>query len=123
MRHGKLGKKLERLGAHRKALLRNLATAFFQHERIVTTEAKCKELRRVAEKMITHAKQDTLHARRQAASYLQDKKVVTKLFSEIVPRIGDRKGGYTRITKIGPRHGDASMLCAIELVDRAEAGE
>lgn len=107
--------------AHRRALLRNLTTSLILHERIVTTEAKCKELRRVAEKLITKARRDDLHNRRQAAAYLMDRRSLTKLFNEIAPRVGDRPGGYTRITKIGPRKGDAAMMCAIELVDRVEA--
>ncbi len=101
---------------HRKALLRNLLVALFLHERIKTTEAKAKELRRLADKMITLAKKGDLAARRQALSILPDKAVVRKLFSEIKDRYAYRQSGFTRIVRIGPRRGDAAMMVFIELV-------
>ena len=115
MRHLKQGRKLGRTSAHRKALLRNLATALLEHERILTTEPKAKELRRVADKLVTLGKRGNLHARRQAA-------VVQKLFNEIAPRFAERQGGYTRILRLGYRPGDAAAMAVIELVD-AQVGE
>lgn len=106
-----------RTTSHRIAMFRNMVTSFFMHERIVTTDAKAKELRPIAEKMITLGKKGDLHAIRQAASYIRDKKTVTKLFSTIAPRYKERPGGYTRITKIGIRPGDTAPLSVIELVE------
>lgn len=123
MRHRQAGRKLQRTKEQRRALLRNLATSFFEHERIVTTEAKAKDLRRVAEKLITRARKDNVHSRRLAASYLTNRSSLDRLFKEIAPRCEDRNGGYTRIVKLGPRPGDAAMMCAIELVDRVEVEE
>jgi large subunit ribosomal protein L17 len=123
MRHLKAGRKLNRSGAHRKALLRNLVTSLLEHEQITTTDAKAKELRRVAEKMITLAKRGTLHARRQALSYIRTRQVVSKLFTEVAPRFADRPGGYTRIVKLGHRRGDAASMSVIELTDRGEAAK
>ena len=100
----------------RKALLRSIVTSLFQHERIETTEAKAKELRKMAEKMLTLAKRGDLHARRQVLAYLMDEDVVKKLFDEIAPKYKDRQGGYTRIIKKGPRQGDAAPIVIIELV-------
>jgi large subunit ribosomal protein L17 len=117
MRHSKAGKRLGRTTSHRIAMFRNMVTSFLTHERIVTTDAKAKELRPIAEKMITLGKQADLHAVRQAASYIRDKKTVTKLFSTIAPRYKDRPGGYTRIVKLGVRPGDAAHLSVIELVE------
>jgi len=94
-----------------------MVTSFFSHERIVTTDAKAKELRPIAEKMITLGKKGDLHAIRQAASYIRDKETVTKLFSAIAPRYKERSGGYTRIIKLGIRPGDAAPLSVIELVE------
>ena len=116
MRHRKDHRKLGRKTSHRRALLANQAVALFRHERIKTTEAKCKELRRVAEKLITLAKKNTLHSRRLAAKWIRDKEVLRKLFDEIGPRYMDRNGGYTRIVKIGPRFKDAAPMAYIELV-------
>jgi large subunit ribosomal protein L17 len=107
--------------SHRKALLRNLATSFFKHERFETTVPKAKELRPVVERLVTIAKNDTLAGRRQAYSYLLDKAVVHKLFAEIGPRNTARNGGYTRIVRTRVRPGDAAEMAIIELVDKAEA--
>jgi len=120
MRHGKSGRKLGRTSAHRKAMFRNMVTSLFEHERIVTTEHKAKELRPIAEKMITLAKRGDLHARRQALGYIQSKDVVAKLFGEIQEQFADRQGGYTRIIKTGMRQGDAAPMAIIELVGYEE---
>lgn len=108
--------KLGRTVSQRKALFRHLATALFERERIETTEAKAMELRGVAEEMITLAKQNTLHARRQALAFLTSEDVTKKLFDTIAPRYTDRPGGYTRVLKLGPRKGDAAPMAIIELV-------
>ncbi len=117
MRHLKQGRKLGRTTAHRKALLRNLATALFGHERIITTEAKAKELRRIADKLVTLGKRGDLHARRQALRVIRSNAVVRKLFDDVAPRFADRHGGYTRILHLGYRPGDAAAMAVIELVD------
>jgi len=117
MRHNKAGRRLGRTTSHRIAMFRNMVTSFLEHERIITTDAKAKELRPIAEKMITLGKKGDLNAIRQAASFIRDKKVVTKLFSVIAPRYKEREGGYTRIIKVGQRFGDASPQSVIELVE------
>jgi large subunit ribosomal protein L17 len=117
MRHLKQGRKLGRTAAHRRALLRNLATALLEHERIITTEPKAKEVRRVADKLVTLGKRGNLHARRQALQVVQSNAVVQKLFNEIAPRFAGRQGGYTRIMRLGYRPGDAAAMAVIELVD------
>jgi large subunit ribosomal protein L17 len=117
MRHGKSGRRLGRTTSHREAMFRNLVTSFLNHEKITTTDAKAKEIRSVAEKMITLGKRGDLHSLRQAASYIREKSVVTKLFSTIAPRYKDRPGGYTRIVKLGIRQGDAAPISIIELVE------
>lgn len=117
MRHNKAGKRLGRTTSHRIAMYRNMVTSFLNHERITTTDVKAKELRSIAEKMITLGKKGDLHAMRQAASYIRDKKVVTKLFTAIAPRYAERAGGYTRIIKLGIRPGDNAPLSVIELVE------
>ena len=117
MRHLKQGRKLGRTTAHRKALLRNLATALLEHERIVTTEPKAKELRRVADKLVTLGKRGDLHARRQALQVVRSNAVVRKLFNDIAPRFAERHGGYTRVLRLGYRPGDAAAMAVIELVD------
>jgi large subunit ribosomal protein L17 len=117
MRHLKQGRKLGRTTAHRKALLRNLATALLEHERIITTAPKAKELRRVADKLITLGKRGDLHARRQALQVVHSHVVVQKLFGDIAPRLAERQGGYTRILRLGYRPGDAAAMAMIELVD------
>lgn len=117
MRHNKAGRRLGRTTSHRVAMFRNMVTSFFEHERITTTDAKAKELRSVVEKMITLGKRGDLHAMRQAASFIRDKKMVTKLFTTIAPRYQERFGGYTRIVKLGIRPGDNAPLSVIELVE------
>jgi large subunit ribosomal protein L17 len=107
--------------AHQKLMLANLATSLFEHGRITTTEARARRLRPVAEKLITFAKRGDLHARRQVLTVVRDKSVVHTLFTEIGPSFAERHGGYTRITKIGPRKGDAAPMAVIELVTE-EAG-
>lgn len=117
MRHRKAGKKLGRSGGHRRALYRNLLTELFRHERIKTTAAKAKAIQPHSEKLITLGKKGTLHARRLAAGRLNDPEVVKKLFDEIAPRFQERKGGYTRILKLGHRQGDNAPMVLIELVE------
>ncbi len=116
MRHRKAVKRLGRTSSHRKALMRNMVTSLLQHEKIVTTDVKAKELRRVADKMITLGKRGTLHARRQALSFIRDRDVTQKVFDVLSPRYVDRAGGYTRIIKLGRRVGDNAPLSQIELV-------
>jgi len=120
MRHGKSGRKLGRTSSHREAMFRNMVTSLFEHERIVTTEQRAKELRPIAEKMITLAKRGDLHARRQALSYIRSKEVVAKLFDEIKEQFAERSGGYTRIIRTGMRQGDAASMAIIELVGYEE---
>jgi large subunit ribosomal protein L17 len=112
--------KLGRNAAHRRALLRSQTVALLRYERIRTTEAKAKAARRVAEKLITRAKVDSVHNRRMAARAVQDGRVLDKLFKEIGPRFAQRPGGYTRILKMGKRFGDASEMVILELLDRKE---
>jgi large subunit ribosomal protein L17 len=121
MRHLKSGRQLSRNSSHRWALMRNLITALLREEKIQTTDPKAKELRRWVERVITLGKRGDLHARRQAAAVLFDKTVLQKLFDTIGPRFKDRPGGYTRIIKLGIRHGDAAQMSLIELVGN-EAG-
>jgi large subunit ribosomal protein L17 len=109
---------LGRRSAHRKALHRNMAISLFRHERIRTTKAKAKEIRKTAEKLITRAKVDSVHNRRIAAKRIHDKAILAKLFTELGPRYQDRPGGYTRILKLGFREGDGSEMVILELVDR-----
>lgn len=120
MRHGKAGKRLGRTSSHRKAMVRNMVTSLFEHERIVTTTPKAKEVRKIADKMITLAKRGDLHARRQALSFIQSKEVVAKLFDEIQVQYADRNGGYTRIVRTGQRLGDAAPMAILELVNYSE---
>jgi large subunit ribosomal protein L17 len=117
MRHRKAGRKLGRTTAHREMLLRNLLTSLFRYEKIVTTEAKAKELRKLTDKVVTLAKRGDLHARRQAAEVIQDEDVLKKLFDSIGGRYKDRNGGYTRLTKLEYRMGDGAPLAAIELAE------
>ena len=109
-------RKLGRDSSARKALFRRMLTSFFQYERIETTEAKAKELRSLADQMVTLAKRGDLHARRQVLAYLMDESVVKKLFDTIAPKYADRQGGYTRVIKTGLRKGDAATCAIIELV-------
>jgi len=116
MRHLKSGNKLKRDMSARRALLRNLVTSVIDNERIVTTVPKAKAAKPLVEKMITLAKRDTLHARRQAAAFLMTPAAVKKLFDKLGTRFGQRNGGYTRITRLGPRKGDGAEQCMLELV-------
>lgn len=118
MRHYNKGRKLNRTTAHRKALFANLATSLFKHECIETTEAKAKDLRGVAERLISLAKRGDLHARRTAFRTVRDENILKKLFDELGPRYKQRPGGYTRVLKMGVRTGDNANLSVIELVDR-----
>ena len=117
MRHRRVGKKLGRDSAHRKALYSNLAGALIEHGRIKTTVAKAKAVKPFAEQMITLGKRGDLHARRLALAELRSQDVVHQLFAEVAPRFADRPGGYTRIVKLGPRLGDAAEMVYLELVD------
>jgi large subunit ribosomal protein L17 len=117
VRHRKRGRQLGRNTKHRLALFRNLATSLMEHERIETTEAKAKELRGIADRLISLGKQGTLHARRGALRVLRTKQAVSKLFDDVAKRFPDRQGGYTRIIKTRQRPGDAAKLVAIELVE------
>ena len=108
---------LSRTAAHQRAMSRNMVTSLFRFERITTTKAKAKEVRKAAEKLITRGKVDTVHNRRTAAKFIQDEKILNKLFTEIGPRMKDRNGGYTRILKLGFRQGDAADVVILELVD------
>jgi len=116
MRHRRKVKYFGVKTAHRKLMFRNMVTSLLRHGRITTTVTRAKELRRLADKMITLAKDGSLHARRQALSVIMDKSVVAKLFNEIAEQMASRRGGYTRIVRIGPRQGDGAMMCVIELV-------
>lgn len=117
MRHNKSGKRLGRNTPHRTAMLRNMVTSLFDHEKITTTDARAKELRKVADRMITLGKRGDLHARRQVLNVIRDQKIVAKLFDQIGPRYKDRPGGYTRIIKIGSRLGDNAPQSIIALVE------
>ena len=123
MRHRRKGRKLGRDASHRKALYANMCGALFEHGRIQTTEAKAKELRPIAEKLITLARKDPLNvaAQRQAVAFLRSKDSVHNLFHAVGPRFTERPGGYTRIVKLGPRLGDAAPMAYIELVDHEPA--
>ena len=116
MRHGKSGRKLNRTTSHRLAMFRNMVTSLLDHERIYTTDAKAKELRRWADRMITLGKRGDLHARRQALQVIRDKRVVHKLFTDLAQRYQARSGGYTRTVKVGFRVGDAAPMSLIELM-------
>jgi len=117
VRHRAKGRQLSRTSSHRKALLHNLAVSLFRHERIVTTEAKAKELRPFAERLITLARRGDLHARRLVERRLHDREVAQRLFGEIGPRFAGRPGGYTRIVKLGHRRGDGADVARIELLE------
>ena len=116
MRHRAKGRQLSRTAEHRKALLRNLAASLFRHDAIVTTEAKAKELRPYAERLITLARRGDLHARRLVERRIQDREILGRLFKEIGPRFATRPGGYTRILKLGHRAGDGADIARIELL-------
>src|SRR5262245_58084108 len=121
MKHRVRTRRLGRSTPHRQAMFRNLVTSLLEHERIETTDAKAKELRRVAERMITLGKRGTLHARRRALRTIASRDVTAKLFDSLAERYRDRPGGYTRVLKLGHRHGDAAPVSLIELVDREGA--
>jgi large subunit ribosomal protein L17 len=123
MRHGVAGRKLGVTTSHRFAMFRNMAHALIKHEQITTTLPKAKELRPVAEKLITLGKRGGLHARRQAYAQLRDDVIVAKLFTTIAERYKDRQGGYTRVLKAGTRYGDCADMAVIELVDRDPAAK
>ena len=116
MRHGRKVKKLGRTKSHRKAMLANMAASLFMYHIIKTTEAKAKEVKKLAEKLITLAKQGDLHAHRQVYDVIKDRKLVKKLFNEIAPKLKDREGGYTRVLKLGIRRGDGASLSVVELL-------
>ena len=116
MRHRNAGRKLSRNTSHRRALLRNLVTSFLEHGRLMTTLPKAKEVRPLAEKMITLGKRDNLHARRQVQAYLLKEAIAKKVFDTIAPKFADRKGGYSRIIKLGNRKGDGADIAIIELL-------
>lgn len=118
MRHNQKNKKLGRTTSHRRAMFRNQLASLIENERIVTTLAKAKALRPIAEKLVTQGKRDdSIHARRQVARWVADRSLIRKLFDDISPRFADRPGGYLRITKLGPRQGDGAEEAAIEFVD------
>ncbi|AQT47495.1 MULTISPECIES: 50S ribosomal protein L17 [Bartonella] len=118
MRHGKSGRKLNRTASHRKAMFANMATSLIEHEQIVTTLPKAKEIRPIVEKLVTLGKRGGLHARRQAISAIRDAKQVAKLFDTLAPRYANRNGGYLRIMKAGFRQGDNAPLAVVEFVER-----
>ncbi len=118
MRHLKAGRKLNRTAAHRKALMRNLVKALLLREQVQTTDAKAKELRRWADRIVTLGKKNSVHARRLAFAYLGSRRLVQRLFDEVAPRFQSRSGGYTRVLKIGPRRGDAAPISLVEFTER-----
>ncbi len=118
MRHGVAHRKLNRTASHRRAMFANMAASLIEHEQIVTTLPKAKELKPIMDKLITLAKRGDLHARRQAIAKIRNKDQVSKLFATLGPRYQERNGGYTRVLKAGFRHGDNAPLAVIELVDR-----
>jgi len=120
MRHNVKGRKLGRTASHRKATLNSLMTSLLKYKRIKTTLAKAKETRGFAEKLVTKARKGDLHAKKQVMEVIKDKEVVKELFSEIIPKIGERPGGYTRVVKLGHRMGDAAQMAILELVDYNE---
>jgi len=120
MRHNVKGRKLGRTASHRKATLNSLVTSLLKHKRIKTTLAKAKETRVFAEKLVTKARKGDLSAKKQVMDVIKDKEVVKELFSEIIPKIGERPGGYTRVVKLGHRMGDAAQMAILELVDYNE---
>lgn len=120
MRHRVAGKKLGRDKDHRKALFKNLITSLILHEEIKTTEAKAKAIKRLADKLVSQARTGTLHARRIIAGFLTDQKAITKIVDVLGPRFKKRKGGFTRIVRLGPRKGDAAPMVKMELVEKDE---
>lgn len=120
MRHRQKGRKLGRTKSHRNLMLRNLVTSLFSNESVRTTEAKAKEARRLAERMVSYAKRGDLHARRQVLRHINDQDIVRKLFDSIAPRFEGRQGGYTRIIKLTRRHGDGAPVAILELTEKSE---
>lgn len=120
MRHAVKGRKLKRTSSHKKALLVNLATALFRHKKIKTTVAKAKEARTFVERLITKARKGDIPSRRYVARFIKDRDVLKELFNEIVAKVGERPGGYTRVVKLGARRGDGADLAILELVDYNE---
>lgn len=120
MRHRQKGRKLGRTKSHRNLMLRNLVTSLFSNESVRTTEAKAKEARRLAERMVSYAKRGDLHARRQVLRHINDQDIVRKLFDSIAPRFEGREGGYTRIIKLTRRHGDGAPVAILELTEKSE---
>lgn len=118
MRHQVKVKKLNRPKSHREAMMANMATSLFSHRMIETTEARAKELRRLVDRLISTAKADTLAARRRVARTVRDKKVLQKLFNEIIPQFKDRQSGFTRVIKVGARRGDNAMISVVELLTK-----
>ncbi len=123
MKHRIVGRRLDRTTEHRTAMLKNMATSLFRHERIVTTTPKAKELKRYSERLITLAKKGSPHARRQAHVEIRDVEVLNKLFGTLGPRFASRAGGYTRLVRVGRRAGDNAEMAVIELVERTPAAE
>lgn len=123
MRHRQKGRKLGRTKSHRELMLRNLVTSLFDNESVRTTEAKAKEARRLAERMVSFAKRGDLHARRQVLKQINNQDVVKKLFDSIAPRFEGRNGGYTRIIKLARRHGDAAPVAILELTEKSKEAE
>lgn len=120
MRHGKKRRKLGRTSAHRTAMFRNMLHSLMLHGRVKTTLAKAKEVRRIAERIVTRGKEDTVHARRAVRKWLPDRAIVGRVFDDVAPRFADRPGGYTRIIKLGPRQGDGAEEAILEFVDWEE---
>ncbi|MCK9487620.1 MAG: 50S ribosomal protein L17 [Dehalococcoidia bacterium] len=116
MRHGKAGRKFDMPTSQRRAMYRTITTAVIRHGGVLTTEARAKETRRIVEKMITLGKRGSIHARRQAQAFIEDRDVVQQLFDEVAPKYSERPGGYTRVVKLGQRKGDAARIARIELV-------
>jgi len=123
MKHRIVGRRLDRTTEHRTAMLKNMATSLFRHEKIVTTTPKAKELKRYSERLITLAKKGSPHARRQAHVEIRDVEVLNKLFGTLGPRFASRSGGYTRLVRVGRRAGDNAEMAVIELVERTPAAE
>lgn len=123
MYHGKAGRKLGRTSSHKEAMFRNMVTSVIKHERIRTTDSKAKEVRKLAEKMITLGKKGNLHARRQALAFVRDKNLVSKLFGELTERYRKRAGGYTRIIKVGYRFGDNAPVSILEFIPEEKKKE
>lgn len=123
MRHGNAGRKLNRTASHRRAMFANMAASLIKHEQIVTTLPKAKELRRVADRLVTLGKKGGLHRRRQAIAQIRDESAVRKLFDTLADRYKERPGGYTRVLKAGFRYGDSAPMAVIEFVDRDESAK